>query len=918
MSVPLDTCGCVPRDEAPPAIWNRPGLDQLAYRIGTHPTVLRRLLRNLAQLGAGSVLERLTTRDLDDPAIGLLDAFAAVSDVLTFYQERIANEGFLRTATERRSLLELARTIGYELAPGVAASTYLQFSVEDRAAPVAVVEPTHAPPATARVPKGTQVKSLPAQGQLPQTFETSTELVARGEWNTLRPLLARPKGLDSAEQQLYLAGTSVDVEFGDHLLLFDGTKPPAVKRVRQVEREAALNRTRIDFEDQPAKIQPPPKPVFASAVLTLQRLALDQTVVHDRIINRRWSDEGLRAQLSIQRWRPIHLIRFVLNPAPPPPTLPSAKPGVFVFRERAASFGNNAPVYLGLPDAMRGAGHAYPNNWDQLAPNDTRPNVFQDSQRNDLNSPNGDTVLLDTVYPKVRPDSWLVLLNKSGLASATAFRVNGVSERSPADYALSARVTAVELQTYDGNKPTNQPSYRVRETTILAQSERVELAPVPLPDTVENGTTTLELDRLVIDWPVGQPLGFTGERDDLPGVVVTDVVHLVAATHAGGTTTLEFEPLRYGFVRKTLTVSANVVAATHGETVQDEVLGSSDGSANQRFTLRKAPVTFTSAGVASGAASSLQVRVDGILWLEATSLYGLRPADRRYVVHRDDDGVAHVVFGDGVHGARPPSGTENVQATYRQGIGSAGLIEERKLTLIQTRPLGIRDVVNPVPATGAEDPEPRSLARQNAPLTVLALDRVVSLTDYEDFARAFAGVGKASATALWRGDQELVHVTVAGPDGAEIAEGSSTYDNLVTAIETSHDPGRRFRIASFTPVYFDVLADVLVDPSYDQQTVVAAVTTRLADRFSFARRAFGQGVSEAEVIATIMSLPGTVDTRVSGLAPVVGGTPSPTPTKQDPLLANVARFRADASGEVDPAELLLLSPAGATITGRAQ
>ena len=43
---------------------------------------------------------------------------ACVADVLTFYQERIANEGFLRTATERRSVLELARAIGYELKPG--------------------------------------------------------------------------------------------------------------------------------------------------------------------------------------------------------------------------------------------------------------------------------------------------------------------------------------------------------------------------------------------------------------------------------------------------------------------------------------------------------------------------------------------------------------------------------------------------------------------------------------------------------------------------------------------------------------------------------------------------------------------------------------------------------------------------------
>ena len=91
----------------------------------------------------------LTTRAPDDPAIALLDAWAVVGDVLSFYQERIANEGFLRTATERRSVLELARQIGYELNPGVAAATYLVWEVEARFA-VEGQTPPSMPPAAAR------------------------------------------------------------------------------------------------------------------------------------------------------------------------------------------------------------------------------------------------------------------------------------------------------------------------------------------------------------------------------------------------------------------------------------------------------------------------------------------------------------------------------------------------------------------------------------------------------------------------------------------------------------------------------------------------------------------------------------------------------------------------------------------------
>ena len=53
-------------------------------------------------------------------------------------------------------------------------------------------------------------------------------------------------------------------------------------------------------------------------------------------------------------------------------------------------------------------------------------------------------------------------------------------------------------------------------------------------------------------------------------------------------------------------------------------------------------------------------------------------------------------------------------------------------------------------------------ARRNAPLTVLTLDRIVSLRDYEDFARAFGGIAKALATWTWDGQRQGIFVTVAG------------------------------------------------------------------------------------------------------------------------------------------------------------
>src|SRR5215468_2380913 len=103
----LDPCGCCDAGGQEPRLYNRPGLPALNYRIGTRGAFLRRMLAGLsgARIPDGPhaddrPLAGLTTRSPDDPAIALLDASATLMDVLTFYQERIANEGYLRTATE--------------------------------------------------------------------------------------------------------------------------------------------------------------------------------------------------------------------------------------------------------------------------------------------------------------------------------------------------------------------------------------------------------------------------------------------------------------------------------------------------------------------------------------------------------------------------------------------------------------------------------------------------------------------------------------------------------------------------------------------------------------------------------------------------------------------------------------------------
>ena len=108
--------------------------------------------------------------------------------------------------------------------------------------------------------------------------------------------------------------------------------------------------------------------------------------------------------------------------------------------------------------------------------------------------------------------------------------------------------------------------------------------------------------------------------------------------------------------------------ATHGETVS-EILGSGDASRpNQRFALKQLPLTYVRADTPTGRRSTLAVRVAETLWEERPTLFAARPArprvhDRRPTTRRRPPSL----FGDGVEGARLPTGDQNVRATYRKG-----------------------------------------------------------------------------------------------------------------------------------------------------------------------------------------------------------------------------------------------------------
>jgi predicted phage baseplate assembly protein len=304
----------------------------------------------------------------------------------------------------------------------------------------------------------------------------------------------------------------------------------------------------------------------------------------------------------------------------------------------------------------------------------------------------------------------------------------------------------------------------------------------------------------------------------------------------------------------------------------------------------------------------MEVRVDGVRWEETPRMFDQGPHSEGYLVRLEDDGKTRVVFGDGEHGARLPSGAENVVATYRSGIGFAGMVAAGSLTLLQTRPLGIRGVTNPLPAADAAEPENRDSARANAPLTVLTLDRIVSLADFEDFARAFSGIGKAQATTFWRGERRYVHVTIAAASGTPVIATSPLFTNLQSAIAAASDPGVIFAIDTYQPLYFNLSAKVLIAPRYEWSAIQANIEAALLAAFAFGQRAFGQPVTAAEVVTVIQRISGVVATDLDSLY-LVTNAPATNTALATRLLAQPARWNTE-SATIERAQLLLINPAG--------
>ena len=183
----------------------------------------------------------------------------------------------------------------------------------------------------------------------------------------------------------------------------------------------------------------------------------------------------------------------------------------------------------------------------------------------------------------------------------------------------------------------------------------------------------------------------------------------------------------------TVDTLGGTVPAEHAVVVGQEPVGRSDGTADQVFNLRQAPVLPRRDGE--------RVRVVTLTetteWSEVEDFTGSGPTDRHYVL---DGATGEIRFGptvryaDGTirqHGAIPPDGAEIVMTGYRHGGGAAGNVGANTLTSIRTGIAYVDRVTNMAPATGGVDAETVGNAKLRGPMTLRTGQRAVTAHDFE-------------------------------------------------------------------------------------------------------------------------------------------------------------------------------------------
>lgn len=254
-------------------------------------------------------------------------------------------------------------------------------------------------------------------------------------------------------------------------------------------------------------------------------------------------------------------------------------------------------------------------------------------------------------------------------------------------------------------------------------------------------------------------------------------------------------------------------------------------------------------------------------WRAVYDLLASGPDDLDFVVEIDNDGIAHLRFGDNELGSAPTAGTE-FSAHYRVGNGTAGNVGAEAIGLLlldnySTGATALR-VRNPLPARGGSDAEALAEARLFAPhLFRQKIERAITADDYRTLAERNPGLQRAAAELRWIGSWYEACVAV-DPLGTETVSADSLAE-IARFLEPFRRIGHDLSVVQADYVPLDLRLHVCVLPHFTRGEVKAALLAVFSNRqlpdgsrgfFHPDNLSFGQGITLSRIVAAAQAVPG--------------------------------------------------------------
>jgi hypothetical protein len=753
-------------------------------------------------------LQDWRAREGDDLGIMLLEMWAYVLDVLAFYEERIANETYLRTAQREISLRRLVELIGYRPSPATAAFVTLALLAESGKGLISI-------------PKGTAFRSGAFNGKKPQIFETSTDA-------TIDPALNRWTLASIREPEfagLHTAAGGAKVSEDEFVLL-------------TWQRDEAIDETVGPFEStgSPVALVDVDQRGTITVVGSTVRLPSGEPLLYGKAAK----------VLSISSFKALDGSSYRTIACSPAiePFVGTALDDV-QFRKTVLECGVHLLTSSFFDFNFPGGDLNFPGGEFNVTLDSS---VTLESQQTDIHV--NDIVLLAR-------DSKPIPFRVVGVdhLATIAFGEEPVSEDAVQPFVLATKLTLY---------PKPPPIWAEEPSRLRLHFKLVEAGTLTRP--AKDRVNLSDLDSgAALEGTIEPPLkegsgsvqlrGADGSGTDLPAIVTITADGKGALSPQDGAQ--PFDPP----LRVPVHVYGNLISATRGETVSNEVLGSGDPTqAFQSFKLKKNPLTWLDdpSGF-NGRRSTLSVRVNGILWTEVPSFFGRGPQDEVYTIRQNEANESIITFGDGFTGARLPRGVGNVTATYRNGSGAAKP-PANSITQIARAVPGLRQVANPVGAGGGSDADSVDDLRSNAPASSLLLGRAVSLADFEALAREFGGVINVQATWAWDGRMQRAVVKI-----WLISDGGSIVEAVRNYLLGQSDPNVPLEADEAEAVEKSLVVDLAVDPSHNSDDVEQAVVDALLDRQSgvlaLENIPIGSPLFRSRVLKQIHDVTGVVSVR---------------------------------------------------------